>query len=90
MVVRHRRRARRCPIVHPFIPSLALFLGVLAGSSKVFEALYVLWMYLLFQKAQPFDFMGLTPASPLYIYAPLAIGLIIATLFARQKQLKNR
>ena len=33
-----------------FIPSLALAFGTLTGSSKAFEVLYVLWMYLLTQK----------------------------------------
>jgi hypothetical protein len=73
-----------------FIPSLALVSGVLSGSSKIFEAGYVLWMYLLFQQIQPLDFMGLTPASPLHVYAPLALILFGVALFSRQQQLKKR
>lgn len=73
-----------------FIPSLALALGAFTGSSKPFEALYVLWMYILTQKAPAFDFAGITPKSPLYIYAPLAVGLFTLALFVRQRQLTNR
>ena len=73
-----------------FIPSLALALGVVTGSSKAFEALYVFWMYILTQKAVAFDFAGMTPAAPLHIYAPLAIALLALALFARQRQLTKR
>jgi hypothetical protein len=73
-----------------FIPSLALFLGVAAGSGKPFEALYVLWMYILTQKAPAFDFAGMTQGSPLYIYAPLAVALFVLALFIRRWQLKKR
>lgn len=73
-----------------FVPSLALLSGVLTGSSKTFEALYVLWMYLLSQRARPFDFLGLTPESPLAFYALLALVLLGATVFIRRQQLIRR
>lgn len=73
-----------------FIPSLALAAGVLTGSSKAFEVLYVLWMYLLIQKAPPFDFLGMTPQSPLAIYSLAAFALMVVTIFARWRQLKVR
>jgi len=73
-----------------FIPSLALTCGVLTGSSKTFEVLYVLWMYMLTQNAPPFDFAGMTPESPWYIYAPMVVVLLIITIFARQWQLTTR
>ena len=73
-----------------FIPSLALTSGVLTGSSKAFEAIYVLWMYMLVQKAPSFDFIGMTPESPLDIYVPLALILWILAVAARRQQMKSR
>jgi len=73
-----------------FIPSLALASGVLTGSSRAFEVIYILWMYMLTQKVPQFDFIGMTPESTWYIYAPLAGVLLIAAAFARQRQLTNR
>ena len=72
-----------------FIPSLAFFLGTLTGSNKAFEALYVLWMYLLTQKVSMFDFAGLTPQSPWFLYALLSMVLIALAAFARQRQLRS-
>jgi ABC-type transport system involved in multi-copper enzyme maturation permease subunit len=73
-----------------FIPSLALALGTLTGSSKAFEALYVPWVYLLTQNVLAFDFIGRTPASPLGVYALLTFFLLALSLFARQRQIGNR
>ena len=73
-----------------FIPSLALAAGVLTGSGKAFEVLYVLWIYLLIQKAPPFDFLGMTPQSPLAIYTLAAFALMALAVFARWWQLKVR
>jgi hypothetical protein len=70
-----------------FIPSLALVLGTLTGSGKSFEAVYVVWMYALSKKVSPLDFAGLTPDSPWYIYAPLALVLLAIAALARQRQL---
>lgn len=70
-----------------FIPSLALVLGTLTSSSKVFEALYVAWIYMLYQKVPALDFAGLTPNSPWYIYAPLALVLLVVAALARAWQL---
>jgi hypothetical protein len=72
-----------------FIPSLALACGVLTGSNKAFEVLYVLWMYMIIQKVSPFDFIGMTTASPLYIYIPLAFVLMVVAIITRQVQLKK-
>jgi hypothetical protein len=72
-----------------FIPSLAFFLGTLTGSSKAFEALYVLWMYLLIEKVSIFDFAGLTPHSPWFLYALLSLVLIALAVFTRQRQLRS-
>jgi hypothetical protein len=73
-----------------FIPSLALALGVLTGSGKTFDVIYVLWMYGALQRVPTFDFVGTTPSSPWHIYALLALALMIITVLARQWQLKSR
>jgi ABC-type transport system involved in multi-copper enzyme maturation permease subunit len=72
-----------------FVPSLALALGTLTGSSKAFEVLYVLWMYLIIQKISPLDFIGMSPQSPWYIYAPLALALGAVAAIARKLQLQS-
>jgi hypothetical protein len=47
-----------------FIPSLALALGVLSGTSKPFEAIYTVWWYIgPLNHAPGFDFTGSTPAA---------------------------
>jgi hypothetical protein len=71
-----------------FIPSLALAFGVLTGSSKAFEIVYVLWMYLILNKAAAIDFLGMTPNSPWQLYLGLSLVLMIATILVRQVQLK--
>ena len=73
-----------------FIPSLALALGSVTGSSKAFEVVHVMWMYLLTQKVPALDFIGITPDAPLLMYALLTIVLIAAAAFARQRQLQSR
>lgn len=73
-----------------FIPSLALALGTLTGSGKTFEAVYVVWMYAIYQRVSSLDFMGMTPDSPWYIYFPLALVLLAAAALARQRQLTAR
>lgn len=70
-----------------FIPSLALALGTLTGSGKTFEAVYVVWMYAIYQRVSVLDFMGMTPDSPWYIYVPLALVLLAVAALARQRQL---
>lgn len=72
-----------------FIPSLALALGVLTGSGKTFEVVYVLWVYGALQRAPAFDYVGTTPASPWHIYALLALALMVMTVLSRQWQLKH-
>ncbi len=73
-----------------FIPSLALALGVLSGSGKTFEVVYVLWMYGVLQRVPAFDFVGTTPESPWQIYTLLALALMVITILARHWQLKSR
>jgi hypothetical protein len=73
-----------------FIASLALAAGVLTGSSKAFEVIYVFLMYMQTQQFPPFDFTGMTPASPWYGYALLAGLLLIAAALARRQQLTTK
>lgn len=70
-----------------FIASLALAAGVLTGSSKAFEVIYVFLMYMQTQQFPPFDFMGMTLASPWYLYVILAATLLSVAAFMRRRQL---
>jgi len=70
-----------------FIPSLALFLGTLTGSSKAFEVIFVAWMYMLTQKMIMLDFMAYNPNGQWFYYAPLALVLLVLAALARQRQL---
>jgi hypothetical protein len=63
---------------------------VWTGSSKAFEALYVLWMYMLTQKAVQFDSIGMMPESPWYLYAPLALILRAFATWGRRWQIQGR
>jgi hypothetical protein len=73
-----------------FIPSLALAFGVLTGSSKTFEIIYVLWMYLILQKIPALDFVGLAPESPWQMYLVFSFALIALSALVRQIQMKSR
>ena len=73
-----------------FVPSLALACGVLTGSGKTFEVLFMLWTYGAVQKAPQFDYLGMGPHSPLSIYALLSLALISVAVFARYLQMKKR
>lgn len=70
-----------------FIPSLALCLGTLTGSSKAFEVIFVAWMYMLTQKMIMIDFMAYNPNGQWFYYAPLALVLLAIAALARQRQL---
>jgi hypothetical protein len=73
-----------------FIPSLALFLGTLTGSSKAFEAIFVAWMYALTQKLVFLDFMAFLPNSPWYYFVPLTLVLIAIAALVRTRQLNAK
>jgi hypothetical protein len=69
-----------------FIPSLALTLGVLTGSSKFFEALYIAWWYTGAANHTPgLDYTGTfaTSSRPV-IYLVLTI-VLLAVCFARRR-----
>ncbi len=72
-----------------FVPSLALAFGVLTGSGKTFEMVYVLWLYLILNKVTAIDFIGMTPNSPWLLYLGLSLVLMIVSSLVRQIQLKT-
>jgi hypothetical protein len=73
-----------------FVPSLALAFGILTGSSKTFEIIYVAWMYLILQRVPALDFVGITPTNPWQTYLGLSIVLLAVSVLARQWQIKSR
>ena len=71
-----------------FIPSLALALGVLSSSRKLFEALYTAWWYVgPVHHVRGLDFMGTTPESstPAAYLAATALLLLTAYLWRKVK-----
>jgi hypothetical protein len=76
-----------------FVPALALALGVWTGSSRAFEAGYLLLWYLgAFEGVPVLDFLGGSAASramgmPFY-YLALALGLLVAALLGRRWQIR--
>jgi hypothetical protein len=72
-----------------FIPSLALSLGVLTASSKAFEVVYVVWMYLISQDVAALDFVGMSAKSPWYVYLPLGLALLAIAAAARRWQIRT-
>ncbi len=76
-----------------FIPSLALFLGVWTGSSKVFEFLYTLLWYIgPMNGAVPLDFMGVVPGSVevgVWVwYLGCTLVLVVLAFVGRRLQLR--
>ncbi|MGA2355357.1 MAG: hypothetical protein ABSG02_12750 [Terriglobales bacterium] len=72
-----------------FIPSLALALGTLSGTSKPFEAIYTVWWYLgPLNHAPGFDFIGsVTPVSRPFFYIVSSAILMTAAYFARRMRM---
>jgi hypothetical protein len=76
-----------------FTPALALALGVLCGSARAFEVVYLLWWYIGLANRMPaFDYAGATagclargtPAA----YLGITVGLIVLALIGRRRQVK--
>lgn len=64
-----------------FIPTLALVLGRLRGTRKLFEALFIIWMYVgPLNQLGMLDFLGLTEGFPL-LYAGLTGVLLLLGMF---------
>ena len=77
-----------------FIPSFALFLGSVSGSSKLFEILYlIVWYVGPLNKAPVLDFMGVAPESHAagapYLFAGAAALLVFGSFVARRRRLRN-
>jgi hypothetical protein len=72
-----------------FIPSLALALGVWSNSSKLFEVLHVSLWYLILNGLETVDFMGANSDGNIGFFIPLSLGLIIAALIGRTRQIQN-
>jgi len=75
-----------------FVPSLALALGVVTNSNRLFEIIYLIWWYLgIAASVSMFDYKGTTDAAiasaiPLY-YLLSSIVLIAIAVLARPRQM---
>jgi len=77
-----------------FIPTLALTLGIWSGTSKLFEALYVVvWYVGPVNRLAIFDYMGVTQAALNQgmpsVYLGLTAGLLAAALVGRRRQIRG-
>jgi hypothetical protein len=86
--------AERLPLVLLaiiFIPSLAMALGTWSNSSRLFEVVYLLWLFTGVNGAVPLDFMQVHETSPnefmLAAYFTLTFILFLASLVGRWKQI---
>lgn len=73
-----------------FIPSLALALGVWAGTSKPFEIVYLaIWYLGPLNNVARLDFIGAQSNGYPQLFIPLSLALIAFAFFGRSRQLKN-
>jgi len=71
-----------------FIPSLALMLGVWTGSSKAFEVIYLLFVYLgLLNKVLQLDYLGLHTTAYWPMYLLVSAILMILAVIGRKRQM---
>jgi arginine exporter protein ArgO len=69
-----------------FIPSLALALGTLSGTSKPFEAIYTVWWYLgPLNHAPGFDFVGSVPAASRPIFYLVSSAALMAAAYCGRR-----
>jgi hypothetical protein len=72
-----------------FIPSLALASGVVSGSHKVFEILYMcLWYIGPLNKVPPLDYLGANSDGNIGFFIPFSFALILITFIGRARQLQ--
>jgi len=73
-----------------FVPSLAMALGAWSNSSRFFEVVYLLWLFMGVNGAVPLDFMQVLQTSPnpimLTVYFALTCVLFAVSLAGRWKQ----
>lgn len=86
--------AERLPLVLVavlFAPTLAMALGTWSGSSRLFEVVYLLWLFIGVNGATPLDFMQVQQATPspslLAVYLLLTAALFLVSLGGRWKQI---
>lgn len=73
-----------------FIPSLALALGVWSGSSKLFEALYlVLWYIGPMNRTPELDYLGATAQGRPLVWLVATAALAAAAALGRRRQLQE-
>jgi hypothetical protein len=76
-----------------FVPALSLALGVWAGNSRAFEAVYLLWWYGgLIEQVPALDYAGATAAGleigvPL-VYLGISAALVAMAVMGRRKQIQ--
>jgi hypothetical protein len=69
-----------------FIPTLALALGTLSGTSKPFEASYTVWWYLgPLNHAPGFDFVGSVPATSRPIFYLVASAILMTAAYCGRR-----
>jgi hypothetical protein len=66
-----------------FIPALAAFLGTLTNSRRLFEVVYVIWMYLILNGTRSLDFVGVSPGTPWLTYILAAVVLFALAVLLR-------
>ncbi len=72
-----------------FVPSLALMLGVVSGTSKVFEVIYVLLCYVgPLNGVAALDFIGMHSSPVPLLWLGLSVGCIAIALSWRWRQLQ--
>jgi hypothetical protein len=69
-----------------FIPSLALALGTLSGTSKPFEAIYTVWWYLgPLNHAPGFDFVGSVPTASRPIFYLVSSAVLMTAAYCGRR-----
>lgn len=92
LIARDWTGAVGCAVAAAFIPTLALAMGVWSGTSKLFEAVYVIWWYIgpiHHDRALDFMFTSANTFSPatLRSYVLATLALFTLALIGRRRQL---
>ena len=73
-----------------FIPALALALGILTNSRRLFEVIYVVWIYAILNGVAALDFIGVSPKTPWLPYVLAACALFACTVLVRHLRVSGR